>query len=246
MGYYSDMGKEWEEVLTKVEDVIGKMNKYGSDFVFFRGHSDSSWTLTPSLYREPISTARIEQILYYNFVSHSSTLFPKQLSPWEFLFEMRHCGIPTRLLDWTETFSTALYFALKSNKPNPCVWILNPYDLNKQSYDNETVLNTLTDLEFDYFEGFIAERKPTNKTPIAILPITQSMRVFAQKSVFTLHGTKTGSIEKLFPNCVIKVDIPPGAIQGARSFLSLSGVNEYSLFPDPDGLGRYLVERHCK
>ncbi len=239
------MGKEWEEVVTKIEDAISKMNEYGSDFVFFRGHSDCSWVLVPSLYRTTFPTFKIEQILYYNFVFHSSTLFSKQLSSWEVLFEMRHCGIPTRLLDWTQTFSTALYFALKGDKPNPCVWILNPYDLNKQSYDSATVLNTLTDLKFDYFQGFIEESKKPNRTPIAILPITQSMRVFAQKSVFTLHGTTIGSIEKLFPQCVVKIEIPPGAIPGAKSFLNLSGVNEYSLFPDTDALGRYLVERHC-
>jgi hypothetical protein len=238
------MGKEWEEVAEKVEDVVSKWNGYGSDLVFFRGHSDSAWTLEPSFYRTPILTTGIEQILYYDFVSHSSTLFPKQLSSWEVLFEMRHCGIPTRLLDWTETFSVALYFALKRNKPNPCVWILNPYDLNKQSYGSATVFNTLTDLEFDYFQGFIGKAKTPNKTPIAILPITQSMRVFAQKSVFTLHGTRSGEIEKLFPDCVVKIEIPPGAIPSAKSFLNLSGVNEYSLFPDTDGLGRYLVERH--
>ena len=159
---------------------------------------------------------------------------------------MRHCGIPTRLLDWTETFSTALYFALRRNKPNPCVWVLNPYDLNKRSYNRSNVLNTLIDLEFDYFKGFIADSVNPNRTPIAIVPITQSMRVFAQKSVFTLHRTKRGAIEKLFPDCVTKIEIPADAIPGEKSFLNLSGVNEYSLFTDPDGLGRYLVERHCK
>jgi hypothetical protein len=159
---------------------------------------------------------------------------------------MRHSGIPTRLLDWTENFSVALYFALKGDKPNPCVWMLDPYKLNKQSFSSATIFNTLTDLEFDYFNGFIAESVAPNKTPIAILPITQSVRVFAQKSVFTLHGTKRGAVEELFPDCVTKIEIPAEAIPAAKSFLNLSGVNEFSLFPDTDGLGRYLVEKHCK
>lgn len=240
------MGKEWEEVLKKAEDVISKLNQSGSDIVFFRGQSDSSWALVPSLYRTAFATAKIEQILYYDFVFHSSVLFQKQLSSWEVLFEMRHSGIPTRLLDWTENFSVALYFALRANKPNPCVWILDPYNLNSQSFGSQAIFNTLTDLEFDYFKGFIAESVAPNKTPIAILPITQSMRVFVQKSVFTLHGTKRGGIEKLFPDCVTKIEIPGGAIPGARSFLNLSGVNEYFLFPDSDGLGRHLIEKHCK
>src|SRR5262249_45385210 len=51
----------------------------------------------------------------------------------QWLFLARHAGLPTRLLDWSESALIALYFALKDNT-NPVVWMLNPLDLNDLSY----------------------------------------------------------------------------------------------------------------
>ena len=55
---------------------------------------------------------------------------------------MQHYAVPTRLLDWTEGASIALYFAIrmrvfgKQELPTekiPCVWMLNPSWLNHKS-----------------------------------------------------------------------------------------------------------------
>jgi len=49
----------------------------------------------------------------------------------QWLFLARHAGLPTRLLDWSESSLIALHFALKET--NPVVWMLNPLDLNDLS-----------------------------------------------------------------------------------------------------------------
>jgi hypothetical protein len=41
-----------------------------------------------------------------------------------------------------------------------------------------------------------------------------------------------------------KFDIPPEAIEDAKLFLELAGINHYSIYPDLDGLAKYLNVFH--
>lgn len=80
--------------------------------------------------------------------------------------------------------------------------------------------------------------------PIVILTPRSQQRIFAQKSVFSLHDVSFMPIQEMYKACVKKYEIPIKSIGKAKQFLFLSGMNEYSLFPDLDGLGRFLNSRH--
>ncbi|AEY65612.1 FRG domain-containing protein [Clostridium sp. BNL1100] len=235
------MKRSWNDFLNTIENEINSLDKKGCDIPFFRGHNDGIWELKPSLFRK--GTNVNESNIYFDFVTYSAPLLEnKIMTGWDYLFEMRHCGLPTRLLDWTENFAVALYFAIKGNPKNPCIWILDPFEMNHQSCGNSEIYNPAIDFEFTYEGAFVKEQETSFTNPIAIIPIKQSKRLFAQKGVFTLHFENRKSINEIFDNCVKQIFIPKDAIKEAKSFLKLSGINEYTIFPDFDGLSRYILE----
>jgi hypothetical protein len=70
---------------------------------------------------------------------------PRDFGEWYFL--MQHSGVPTRLLDWTDSALLALFFALNSNslapddKEDAVVWMLDPWWLSATvSNGDESIL----------------------------------------------------------------------------------------------------------
>jgi hypothetical protein len=196
------MKDEWISFLKDILEEIKRLDGCGCDSPLFRGHNNSTWKLIPSLYRtsgENYIDWHDEETIHGEFTFNSGPIFNRKLGPWEILFEMRHAGIPTRLLDWTENFGSALFFALnnvnwdenwKSEHPiTPCIWILDPLQLNLLSYNNSTV-QFVNELGFEYHDLIKGkENDEINKIkgPIAIMNPQMQQRSFAQKSVFTLH-----------------------------------------------------------
>lgn len=79
-----------------------------------------------------------EQYITTNFMIHTMRLnpsVPQRYDRASWLTLMQHYGLPTRLLDWSESPLVALYFALSSDedaKADAAVWVLNPMKLNKK------------------------------------------------------------------------------------------------------------------
>ena len=77
---------------------------------FYRGHADKDWMLLPSIFRTPNGVEK-EHLLFRDMVAHEPQSFSECKSALDYLVQMQHYGLPTRLLDMTTNPLVALYFA---------------------------------------------------------------------------------------------------------------------------------------
>jgi len=147
------------------------------------------------------------------------------------------------LLDWTETFAVALYFAIKGATKDAAIWMLQPWRLNKNTIDRQAILEP-TELAADYLYYYGEPRRPLPGNVIALSPLRQNPRISQQRSGFTLHDDLDNPLEVLHPDVAVKIVVPRACHRAARQFLTLAGVSEFTLFPDLDGLARELTELH--
>jgi hypothetical protein len=164
----------------------------------------------------------------------------------------------------------ALYFALldfkDESKPLPCIWLLNPYALNKEVWGTYNLFHAKylardenNNRSYDYGEllvgahrGQQSQSKAKNwgrlpwEKPLAIYDNQRSDRMYAQSGWFTIHGTDITPLELMFPerpDLLYRVEVPLAAIPAARKFLTLAGIGHRQLFPGLDGLAKSVKER---
>ncbi|MDT5122447.1 MAG: hypothetical protein QOC96_1929 [Acidobacteriota bacterium] len=242
--------KSISDLLRKLPAIFGQAKKT----VWFRGHSCTQWKLLPSLVRYA-GPSNKEMLLLKRFKQHSFPFLDRiPQHEWEWLFLMQHYGLPTRLLDWSESPLVGLYFALldspKKSERNKdaALWCLYPDELNTlanaASTPSHNVLCFGDDPLLDaYLPSQVIGVQSSDRGPLAIIAPRQFKRLYAQQGVFTIFHQSTIPIEDLGKQKHIrKLVIPLSAKTRLRKELDYLMINELSLFPELEKVGTRVKE----
>lgn len=232
----------WNEFLEQVR--AAEVDLGSPREIWYRGHSNHMWQLTPSLFRE-LDWESKEKELFLEFTKTASRLFERRISDWETLFDMQHYWIPTRLLDWTTVMGVAIAFILHSDysdSEDSALFILDPVALNRIS-GRDDVINVPEDKSFDYKAIYWEKRPVQIERPLAIRPGHQSDRLRAQKGTFTVCGTADSGFELTASKCFRKIILPSAAKREARDFLKWANLDEYTIYPDIVGMAHHIKRK---
>ena len=125
------MNSDYIYEITSINDVIeivkNLKKKQNNCELWFRGISNHSYDLKPSLFRQEKSE---ERIIYY--LQAIKPQFFEKKEDIESLAYLQHYSAPTRLLDWSRNILVSLFFAVSENmNQDGKLFILNPALLNK-------------------------------------------------------------------------------------------------------------------
>ncbi|GGA56202.1 hypothetical protein GCM10011507_04380 [Edaphobacter acidisoli] len=223
---------------------------------WYRGQQRKQWKLWPNILRIGCCDADTEDEIREEFAIRAPALSRFESMPtvdWDLYFLMQHYGAPTRLLDWTESPVIALYFAVRDNPGyyDSSVWVLNPYELNRRVIKRGEVISPsavgANPKDCKPVARWLPPRwagRMIPQSPVAIFPTHIARRISSQKSCFTVHGREADGFDRFMKGarpCLKKIIIPGHAVKGIRLNLKDYGIDDTTIFPDLEGLGRALA-----
>ena len=248
------------ELLRHLEEDERQLSAEPNDsrVVWYRGLPSSDYGLVPSFHVQRRNIK--DEIHMMNlFRQNAHEFLEGQLpsSEWEWMFLMRHHGLPSRLLDWSENPLVGLYFATETVEPTAdgALWCLVPGRLNGWSLGwpgDSLALPMFTEdkAEFslgeneslrNYLPSRIRRPRPSDQpiAPAAAISIRTSKRIQAQLGVFTIHHADRRSLEDSGDQSHIwRFIIPADQKAAIRAELRRIGIKPLSLFPELDNVAR--------
>ena len=237
--------------LRSVSDFLSAVSTVfqGTESYWFRGQASSAHGLTPSALRSDRKRDRdtaVDLLVTFKRIAEIKlSRAPLAEEDLKWVQIAQHYGLPTRLLDWTESPTIGLFFACRRKwNTDGLVYMLNPSDLNSRSVDENRVLNSLLDSDqLDRFVKLKGEKRSRGLPNVAIDPVWNSERIVVQKGVFTLHGSRNFSLDAEQSTSLIALPILKEDKEQLHFELERLGIDQMTLFPELEHTCQFLTRR---
>ncbi|MCE9641038.1 MAG: FRG domain-containing protein [Betaproteobacteria bacterium] len=210
--------------------------------LWFRGHSMAKWELIPTYHR--LKNPPPESVLINRFKQNANLLITQKMAnDFDWLFVMQHYGVPTRLLDWTESPLAGLFFAVTGHsKADASLWALFPLRLNQQTTakpDEVHFLPSFEDALVGNYSTLAIETSPAaGVLPLAVIATRNNARIQAQLGVFTICHHSKASLEKIGNGShLIEYRVPSASKASIQAELRMLAVTKFQLFPELSSVG---------
>lgn len=180
--------------------------------------------------------------IFFNFKQRLPVRLARPIEPdADIVSLMQHFGAPTYLLDWTESFLCACYFAvaaplergedLATSGEDAYVYAIDAMSIGKvfqRSTGIGELKNLIDRIAFPHQQSPVAQ---------AAWPSYCDGRLSVQQGVFTVHSTG-GDLRQVpgMDRCMARIKISAAFRNELAWFLAASGLVRRHYFPDTDGL----------
>lgn len=240
-------------------NILDEANIYQANHAYlrnwFRGQT-SHFDLQPGVYRKEFNVTtenerlEKEQHLTQDFRTQSAGLFKNPITDIERYFIQQHYGMPTRLLDWSLSPLSALYFATLSNdKEDGEIYMMDAFQLYITQKAEHAFKGVPTSRHpiFDKALNVIFLWETSNKFPEFIIPVRPDLtdiRINQQRGCFTFHVPKHPILSTKQNDSLKIYVIPSEKKQTIRNQLTVFGVDNFNIFQDLESLAKTIKTNH--